>query len=98
MKELLKQREAARGRMNRAYKVRQDVLGKLAQLNAEYEKARQEFQALDRQIAEQNVRVLEPATKKKGKKKEQSPVDKIDNMTADQLARLKARLEQMMEG
>lgn len=92
---LKKEKEAARGRMNRAEKVRQHVLSKLCKLNAEYYKARDEFYKLDRQIAEQFIEELPPARKgEKGGKKKGSQIPKeLRELTSDQINMLKSMID-----
>jgi len=96
IEELERARAAARGRMNRAEKVRQVTLAKLCRLNAEYHHAREEYRSLDRRIANEAIEELPPPRKGKGPRPE-GIKSELDNLSADQIAMLKARIDQMKE-
>lgn len=100
--ELKRLRAAARGRMHRADRVRQHVLSRLCRLNGEYQKAREEYLAYDRQIAEEEkVTVLPPKKERKRPKKKEPELDertkelagKIQGLTSEQLAMLESMLK-----
>jgi|SRR6056297_3269686 len=97
---------SAKGRMNRAWSRRQELLGTLAKVNAEYSNALQEYHALDRMRAEQNITYCPPAEPKKRRKKKEDKtsedvgalVSAVSNMSEKEKQELLAQLENKMKG
>ena len=96
---------SAKGRMNRAWRIKQDLLGQFALANTEYSRAYQEYRALDRMRAEQNITHCPPAGEPKKRKKKESSAESIgalvsvlDSMTDQEKRDMIQALENKAKG
>ena len=96
---------SAKGRMARAQSRRQELLGLLATVNAEYSNARSEFIALDRMRAEQNITYCPPVGEPRSRKKEEKTsedigtlVSAVSSMSKGEKQALLTQLENRMKG
>jgi len=92
---LKREKEEARLKMKRANKKRHLMQAILCKLNAEYTDAKTQFQRADRELAEHNKTVVPSLGEPKRKKKEKEL--NVDDLSMEQVAMLKARIEEMEE-
>lgn len=96
---LKQKKEETRLRMKRLYHKWKLLSNALCSVRGEYLELKEEFNRLDREIAEHYVQTIEgPGSESKSNKKVNGDSINLDNLTADQIAMLKARIEQEMEG
>jgi len=95
LQHLKEKRREARLNMNRARHRASLLTSALCRSRGKYLEAKDEYQALDRKIAEQYV-VECPKSESKDSKSKRTNGDSInlDDLTADQIAELKLRIEQ----
>jgi ElaB/YqjD/DUF883 family membrane-anchored ribosome-binding protein len=96
--QLKKWRQAAKGRMKRAQRIKSQIMNELGKINAELSKASQDYHNLDREIAERNITYLpSPEENKKNKGSKKSVDQQLAELSSEQIAELKAQLEKMIK-
>lgn len=93
---LKQKRREAKERVRRFNRRCQILTSLLCRARGEYLDAKDEFESLDREIAEQHIQYVQAKaeTKTKGSGKVNRSSINLDDLTTDQIAMLKARLEQ----